>query len=345
MPGSPAHGRGVDLDSPRGGLAYFREFVFRAMKERRDGMFSAAISQFTTPRWDVGCEIARCVAHGFDALSMWRPKFSDIPPATVGSMLATAGVRAASVQWAGGFTGADGRSFAESVADAIEAIDCARVLGAPVVVLHSGCRGGHTRSHAHRLLAHAIEALLPVADQAGVTLAIKPVHEATAADCSFLTTLPDALDMIAECRAGAGGRGHVALALDLWHFADAPDLDKLLPALAATTAVVQVADRIGPPTPDQERLPPGSGGLPLEATVRRLVDVGFIGSFELDPVGEEVESRGYDAVLADLRRVADEWSAIAASGDTSALRGPRQRLRAGSGARRSHASSQAVSPG
>lgn len=308
-------------------------------------MFSAALSQFTTPRWDLSIEIARCRAHGFDALAMWRPKFSDIPPATVARMLSTAGIRAASIQWAGGFTGGDGRTFAESVADALEAIECARVLAAPVVVLHSGCRGGHTRSHAHRLLVQAIDALAPAAAGAGVRLAIKPVHPATAADCSFLTSLPEALNLITECRRVAAGIDTIGLSLDLWHFADDSHLADLMPAIAATTAVVQVADRLGPPTPDQERLPPGSGALPLEAAVQRLTGHGFAGTFEFDPVGEEVESRGYEAMVAELRRLVDAWSATMMAGDAEGLRGPHQRLRAGSGARRSHASSQAVSPG
>lgn len=308
-------------------------------------MFSAALSQFTTPRWDVHVELAKCVAHGFDALALWRPKFSDIPPTSVARMLTAAGVRAASIQWAGGFTGADGRSFAESVADGLEAIECARLVGAPVLVVHTGCRGGHTRSHAHRLLVHALDALLPAADRAEVTLAIKPVHAATAADCSFLTALPEALDVVAECREMAGSPGRVALAVDLWHFADEPAFDDHLPAVAAAAALVQVADRIGPPTPDQERLPPGSGALPLEAAVKKLVDCGFAGVFEFDPVGEEVESRGYDAVLADLRRVADTWSAATRSDDSGSFPGPRQRPRTGAGSRRSHASSQAVSRG
>ena len=38
-----------------------------------------------------------------------------------------------------------------------EAIEMAETLAAPVLVVHSGCRGGHTRSHARRLLSQAVE--------------------------------------------------------------------------------------------------------------------------------------------------------------------------------------------
>jgi sugar phosphate isomerase/epimerase len=249
------------------------------------------------------------------------------------------------VQWAGGFTGADGRSFAESVGDALDAVEAARVLGASVVVLHSGCRGGHTRSHARRLLVHAIAAVEPAAARAGVTLALKPLHPAAAADCSFLTSLAEALEVVEECRAAAVRPASIGLAVDLWHFADDPAFEALLPAVAAATAVVQVADRTGPPTPEQERLPPGHGSLPLQSAVSRLVSLGFSGWFEFDPVGEAVEVRGYDAVLADVRQIIDDWSAAPGDGDSQPVAAKPQRARTGAGLRRSHASSQAVSRG
>ena len=42
----------------------------------------------------------------------------------------------------------------------------AATLGAAAVVVHSGCRGGHTRSHARRLLVQAMEPLAPIARSA-----------------------------------------------------------------------------------------------------------------------------------------------------------------------------------
>ena len=95
-------------------------------------MFHVAISQLTTSRWDLPEEIARLADHGFDCLSLWRAKLSDIGPAAAASLLTGAGMRVSSLQWAGGFTGGDGRTFAESIEDAAEAIETAasqRCLG------------------------------------------------------------------------------------------------------------------------------------------------------------------------------------------------------------------------
>ena len=266
-------------------------------------MFHVALSQLTMPRWELPEEIARLAAHGFDSLSLWRVKLSDIGQHAAASLLTEAGVRVSSLQWAGGFTGGDGRTFTESIDDAQEAIEAAHSLGAAVLVIHSGGRGGHTRAHARRLLIQALEKLLPLAHHAGVTLAIKPMHAAAAPDCSFLTRPVEALDIVEGFADPA-----VRMALDLWQFGDDLELVRLLPRLAAATVAVQVADRVGAPSTEFERLPAGYGSLPLESLVAALLEQGYQGHFEFDPVGDTVAGLGYERVLSETRRVANLWT-------------------------------------
>lgn len=322
-------------------------------------MIDVAISQFTTVRWGLAEELACLRQQGLSGLSLWRPKVSDEGVAATRAALLREGVRCSSLQWAGGFTGGDGRTFAESLDDAFEALDAAVRLRAEVLVVHSGCRGGHTRTHALRLLGDALAALAPQAAAGGVKLALRPMHPAAACGCSFLTDLAQTLEIVDGLASPA-----VGLALDLWQFGTLAEVEPLLPRLAATAAVVQVADRCAAPTQTTDRLPPGHGGLPLESIVAGLVEHGYRGVFEFDPVGEAVETLGYATTLAHLRRVADAWNAGVphgaagmASERSAALSGlglepPTGRsllrphhLRAGAGSRRSQASSQAVSRG
>jgi len=323
-------------------------------------MLDVALSQVTTARWELPRELAHLTEHGFPALALWRPKVSDLGVAAAAARLARFGVRGSSLQWAGGFTGSDGRSFAESVTDAADCIEAAAALGTagrrPVLVVHSGCRGGHTRTHAVRLLDEALETILPLADRRGVTLAVKPIHAGAAPGCSFLTRLDEALAVVERFADPC-----VRLALDLWQFADDPDVEPLLPALARATAIVQVADRAGPVAPAADRLPAGLGELPLERLVAGLWAAGYRGDFEFDPVGEAVETLGYARVLRETRGVVDAWSArlpveevavpLAAPqpGDAFATAGdpPAHFAAAGTlrGSRRSQASSQVVSRG
>lgn len=321
-------------------------------------MFDIAVSELTSSRWDLQQEIAHVAAHGFESISLWRAKVSDVGAAAAARVMRAAGVRVSSLQWAGGFTGGDGRSFAESVDDAIEAIGTAAILSAPVLVLQSGCRGGHTRTHAARLLGEAVETLTPIATRAGVTLALKPVH-AAAAGCSFLTGLSEALDLVGRFDDRA-----LRLALDLWHFGDDAELTALMPRLADAVAIVQVADRCGPPALEVDRLPAGHGSLPLERVVSDLLGHGYAGAIEFDPVGEAVEILGYDGVWQETRLVADAWAdrqatrrhapiPVSAAGgidrgrDGERISIGRNHFRAGAvaGSRRSHASTHTGSPG
>jgi sugar phosphate isomerase/epimerase len=318
-------------------------------------MFDVAISQLTTLRWDLSQELSHLTAGGFDAISVWRPKLSDAGLGAAAASLACAGVRVSSLQWAGGFAGGDGRSFGESIEDAIEAIDAAALLAAPVLVVHAGCRGGHTRAHATRLLVEAIETLAPIARRAGVVLGLKAVRAAAVPGCGLLTCVGEAIELVERFNDPA-----IRLALDLWQFGD-EDLSVTLPRLAAAAAVVQVADRCGPVSADSDRMPVGHGALPLETIVAGLVEHGYRGDFEFDPVGERVEALGYESVLGETRRLANAWrdrlaldhpdhGFAAARGIEPAhvqLRGVHFRPAAGAaaGSRRSQASSQTVSRG
>jgi sugar phosphate isomerase/epimerase len=307
-------------------------------------MFQIAISQTTTARWELPLEVARLAKHGFTAISVWRPKVSDVGLETAADLIARAGLKVVSVLWAGGFTGGDGRSFDESVADAVEAIETAQALGAATVVVHSGCRGGHTRSHAVRLLVQALERLAPRAAAAGVSLAIKPMHPVVA-DCNFVTRLGEAVELVERFDDPA-----IRLAFDLWQWADARETAALLPRVAPLAAVVQVADRTGPPTIGDDRLPVGSGSLPIKRMVSRLVDCGFCGDFEFDPVGEGVEVLGYDALLAATRGLAEAWQLrpelVYGGRDRPVWQGPvRGPHFTVAGSRKSQASSQTVSRG
>jgi len=278
-------------------------------------MFDVAISQLTTIRWNLEQELAHVTEHGFTTLSLWRPKVSDAGISGTAAALARSGIRVSSLQWAGGFTGSDGRSFRESVADAADAIATAAALAAasrpdgrstaqpPAVVVHSGCRGGHTRSHAARLLGDAIAVMIPRAEREGVRVALKPVHPRAAGGCSFLTDLEAAIGLVESF-----GSSHVGLALDLWQFADSAAFDRLLPRLAKIAAIVQVADRWGPPAADADRLPAGAGCLRLERVIGELWAAGYRGWYEFDPVGESVEMLGYAGTLHEIRQVADAWS-------------------------------------
>lgn len=269
----------------------------------RQTALSASVSELSMLRWDLEEELEHLARHGIEGVGLWRTKLSDVGVATARGLVRRYRRRVSSLQWAGGFTGSDGRNFRESVDDALDAIGAAAAVGAGVLVLHTGCRGGHTLGHAHRLLLEACETLAPAAWNSGVRLAIQPLHPDAAAGCGFLTGLSQAVDWIERFDHPA-----IGLALDLWHFGHDPALPALLPRLVRRLFLVKVADRVESPTGGGERLLPGTGRLPLESQVGTLLALGYAGDVEFEAVGETVEAAGYDATLGHVRQIADGWS-------------------------------------
>lgn len=265
-------------------------------------MIRPSISELCTYRSELSEEIERLSRHGFESIALWRTKLSDVGSTEARVLLDAAGLRVSSLLWGGGFTGGDGRSFRESVDDVREGIASAVEVGAETLVLHAGCRGGHTIGHARRLLSEALREVAAEAEASGIVLAIKPMHPAATAECGYLDGLAEAVEWLEQL-----GEPTVGLALDLWHHADDPGIESLLDDLVPRTAVVQVADRRGPVSAECDRLPPGQGTLPLSGIVRGLARRGYRGSLEFECVGETVETLGYEASLARIRMACSAW--------------------------------------
>src|SRR6187200_1255190 len=111
-------------------------------------MVGLAVSELTTFRWSFEEDVERYASAGISAIGVWRQKLADAGEQRGAALLREGGLAASSLQWAGGFTGSDGRSHEESLADARLAIQTAAVLRASCLIIHSGARGVHTHKHA-----------------------------------------------------------------------------------------------------------------------------------------------------------------------------------------------------
>src|SRR5688572_3609598 len=189
-------------------------------------MVRFCMNEMTTYRWSFDEDVHNYAAAGIRGISVWRQKLSDYGEEKGIELLQEVGLKVASLLWAGGFTGSDGRTYKESIADAREAVRVAAALHAGCLVLYSGGRGGHTINHAKRLLRSALQDLLPVADEFGMTLAIEPMHAGCAAEWTFLTDLRDTELLIDEFASP-----NLKLAFDTYHFGYDQSVLERLPAL------------------------------------------------------------------------------------------------------------------
>ena len=119
-----------------------------------------ACSELTTFRWSFEEDLENYANAGISGLGIWRQKLADYGEERGAELVAESGLAVSSLQWAGGFTGSDGRSHRESLDDARESIRLAAELRAGCLIVHSGSRGAHTFNHARRLFRQAIDKLL-----------------------------------------------------------------------------------------------------------------------------------------------------------------------------------------
>jgi sugar phosphate isomerase/epimerase len=257
-----------------------------------------SINEMTTFRWSFEEDVVRYAAEGIPAIGVWRQKLSDCGPVRGRKLLDQHRMKVSHLLWAGGFTGSDGRSFHESLEDAQEALRTAAAIRAATLVVYSGARWGHTHSHARRLFFEALKQLAPEADELGVDLAIEPMHPGIAADWTFLTSLDDVLSAIEQF-----GNPRVKMVFDTYHLGHEANLVKRIAQIVPHIAIVQLGDARQPPRGEQNRCRLGDGCLPLKEIVAALKAAGYDGFYDVELLGEELESADYHSLLEHAKQV------------------------------------------
>jgi len=255
-------------------------------------MAKLSMNETTTFRWSFEEDVANYAAAGIPAIGVWRQKLSDCGEAKAIPLLRESGLKASHLLWAGGFTGSDGRSFRESVQDALGALQLAKRLGAGSLVVYSGARAGHTYNHARRLIRDALAELAPPAAELGVNLALEPMHPACATEWTFLTSVDDVLELI-----DAVGSPQVKMVFDTYHLGHDEAILERIGQITPHLAIVQLGDARQPPAGEQNRCLLGQGTLPLREIVAALADAGYDGYYDVELLGEEIETSDYHSLL------------------------------------------------
>jgi sugar phosphate isomerase/epimerase len=260
-----------------------------------------SINEMTTYRWTFEEDVQHYAAAGINALGVWRHKLSDFGEDKGVELLADSGLKVSSLSWAGGFTGSEGATHRESIVDAKEAIRLASALHAPCLVLYTGARSGHTHNHARRLMRTALKELTPLAEELGITLALEPMHPGCNCDWTFLTDIDDTLALIDAAESPAA-----QICFDAYHLAQDEAIFERLEQLAPRIALVQLGDAKEPPQGEQNRCLLGEGTIPLSRLISALEATGYRGYYELELMGEDIETADYAQLLDRSKCVYEE---------------------------------------
>lgn len=255
-------------------------------------MLRLAANELTTYSWTLEKDVDRFCAIGLTGIGVWRQKLTDCGEEAGIDLICGSGLEVSSLMWAGGFTGYDGRSHSDSIADGIEAIRLAAAMQAGCLVVYTGGRGCHTRKHARRITVNALRELAEVACDLDVTLALEPVHSGCESGWSFVHGVDDTLRILDDVDSDS-----LKFVFDTYHLGQEPSIVERLPELVNRIALVQLGDAKTPPCGEQNRCQLGDGILPLEVILRTLDQIGYSGFCEIELIGQEIEGTGYTELL------------------------------------------------
>ena len=249
--------------------------------------------------------INACARHGIRAIDPWRDQV-----ASVGLDQAARAVRDAGLELSGycrgGMFTADAARRTAARDDNRRAVDEAKLLGAPCIVLVVGglpqySRPGSVASKdiaaARTQVENAIAEMMDYARGAEMPLAIEPLHPAYAADRACVNTTKQALDICD--RLDPSRTGALGVALDVYHIWWDPELlPQIVRAGRDRLLAFHVCDWLVP-TKDilNDRGMMGDGVIDIQSVRRAVESEGFAGYSEIEIFSNGWWERPMDEVL------------------------------------------------
>jgi sugar phosphate isomerase/epimerase len=249
--------------------------------------------------------IEACARHGIRAIDPWRDQV-----AAIGLDRATRAVRDAGLELSGycrgGMFTSDAAHRIEMRDDNRRAVDEAKTLGAPCLVLVVGglpqySRPGSAASKdiaaARAQVEEALAELLEYARAANMPLAIEPLHPAYAADRACVNTTKHALDICD--RLDPQRSGGLGVALDVYHIWWDPEvLAQIERAGKKRLLAFHVCDWLVPTTDIlNDRGMMGDGVIDIRSLRRAVEAQGFAGYSEIELFSNAWWQRPMDEVL------------------------------------------------
>ncbi len=235
----------------------------------------------------------------------WRDQVQAIGLDKVARHIRDAGVRLSGYCRGGFYTGANANELAAALDDNRRAIDEAKALDSPCLVLVVGSLPGALSGKpqsiditlARSQVRDGIAASLDHARSVSMPLAIEPLHPMQAADRACVNTLEQALDLCDEL--DPGNTGALGVALDAYHVWWDPKLAAQIKRAGASRLLAyHICDWLLP-TRDllNDRGMPGDGVIELKK-LRGLVEAaGYHGAVEIEIFSDAWWSRPLEEVL------------------------------------------------
>ena len=140
------------------------------------------VHTLTTKPWTIEECVNNYSAEGIRGITIWRNVLENKNLKEVDQLLKDSGMEVVSLCRGGFFPSVEAEKRAVSIDDNLFAIDQAAAIRAPLIVLVCGADGRQSLEKSRDQIKEGIIKILPVAQKAGVKLAIEPLHPMYAGD-------------------------------------------------------------------------------------------------------------------------------------------------------------------
>jgi sugar phosphate isomerase/epimerase len=260
----------------------------------------------TTKPWDIHVAMDKYAEAGIAGITVWRQAIEGQNIAKIGDSLRDRNLEIVSLCRGGFFPATSAAGLEKAIEDNRQMIRDAAELGAPMIVLVCGAIPRQPLEISRQQIADGIAAILPLAEEFGIKLAIEPLHPMYADDRSAINTLASANQVCDQLQ-----HPLVGVALDVYHVWWDPDLKSQIQHTATSGRLFafHICDWLTPTTDLlNDRGLMGEGCIPIPE-IRAMVEAnGFSGFNEVEIFSNRWWAGDQDEFLAEIKRAYIEKS-------------------------------------
>ena len=247
-----------------------------------------SLNQATTRGFGLIETAEAAAAVGITQIGLWTDPVEEIGLARTQKLLADTGLGVSSVCRIGFVADKRGAALQAALDEVKAAIELSAAVGSPMLTFIAGGLPEADRSiaNAEARVTEALATLVPYAQDAGIRLALEPLHPLFVGDRSMVTTVAQAHRVVRDLPSDA-----VGILIDAYATWWDPDLAESLALAGDRIAGFQVNDFALPlPLPENMngRLFPGDGVIDLPAMVDAVLAAGYTGAIEVEIFNDEI---------------------------------------------------------
>jgi sugar phosphate isomerase/epimerase len=254
----------------------------------------------TNRPWDLKQCLAESSKAGIYWISVWRHLLEGISVRDARRLIDDHGMNVVSLVRGGFFASQEASRRRNAIRDNLSAIEEARAIGAPLLVLVCGADPRQSLETSRKQIGEGIFEILPHAEEAGIRLAIEPLHPMYAADRSAITCMKQANDLAEMLHSDM-----VGVAVDLFHTWWDPDLQDQINRCGAMGKLYafHVSDW-KPAMADMlnDRGLMGEGCIPIKQIRSWMEEAGFTGVHEVEIFSEKYWSMDQNEYLNMIKQ-------------------------------------------